>query len=139
MYRNILLPAALLMVIAIGTSGFFLFDCFHRQFETAWSPDKAYLGDIPSQRHLASCYMTGCPRVPLDHAFGCAWRKIIAGEIPRIPVGDNSAERKACSHLTSFEQKWVPDLEADIRNQMHRIKALRSPPAGTRTAASASL
>jgi hypothetical protein len=139
MYRGIFLPAALLMVIAIGTAGFLLFDCFHRQFEMTWSKDKAYTGDIPSQRHLASCYMTGCPRVPLDHAFSCAWRKIIAGEIPQVPIADNSAQRKACSHLSAFDEKWVPDLEADIRNQMHRIKALRSSPAGSRTAASASL
>jgi hypothetical protein len=139
MYRNIFLPAAFLMVIAIGTSGFFLFDCFHRQFEMNWSRDKAYTGDIPSQRHLASCYMTGCPRVPLDHAFSCAWRKIIAGEIPRISVGDASAEHKACGHLSAFDEKWVPDLEADIRYQMRRLKALRSSPGGSREAASASL
>jgi hypothetical protein len=139
MYRDIFLPAALLMVIAIGTSGFILFDCFHRQFEATWSRDKAYAGDVPSQRHLASCYMTGCPRVPVDHAFSCAWREIIAGEIPQESVGDSSAEHKACSHLSAFDQKWVPDLESDIRSQMRRIKASRSVPASAPAAGGRSL
>jgi hypothetical protein len=138
MYRDILLPAALLMVVAIGISGFLLFDCFHRQFGMTWSSDKAYTGDVPSQRHLASCYMTGCPRVPLDRAFSCAWRRIITAEIPRPLASDDSAEHTACSHLSAFDQKWVIDLETDIREQMRRIHATRSQSGGVLAAGTSS-
>jgi hypothetical protein len=139
MYRYVFLPGALLMMLAIGISGFLLFDCFHRKFEMTWSPDKAYTGDVPSQRLLASCYMTGCPRVPLDRAFGCAWREIIVGGIANPPAGDSLAEHTACSHLSAFERKWVPDLETDIRNQMLRIRVSRSLPESAVTASNAIL
>ena len=123
MFRQILIPGAIIIVCAIGASGFSLWDVFHRQFQAPWNPEQAYTRNIATQRRLASCYMTGCPKVPRDPAFGCAWRKIIMDE--RTPVIDVAAERKACSDLSSSDENWLTKLKADIRFQMREIRERR--------------
>jgi nitrogen fixation-related uncharacterized protein len=115
MFRNILIPGIALLMGAIGVFGFFLWDVVHRQFQKPWDPDRAYAGDTLTQRHLASCYMTGCAAVPRDPAFGCAWRTIIADEHePSIP-SDLSAEQKACGRVSPADRKWTQKIEANIR------------------------
>ena len=69
--------------------------------------------------------MTGCPKVPRDPAFGCAWRKIIMEERTSASVTDVSAARKACSDLSSSDENWLPKLKADIRFQMREIREKR--------------
>ncbi len=120
MFRQILIPGAIIIVCAIGASGFSLWDVFHRQFQAPWNPEQAYTGNIATQRRLASCYMTGCPKIPRDPAFGCAWRKIIMDERTPASVIDVAAERKACSDLSTSDKNWLPKLESDIRFQSVR-------------------
>lgn len=114
-FRNILIPGVALLMGAIGTFGFLLWDVVHRQFVKPWNPDQAYIGDTLTQRHLASCYMTGCAGVPRDPPFGCAWRTIIADERSPTPPSDLSAEQSACGHLSPADREWTEKIEADIR------------------------
>jgi hypothetical protein len=128
MFRNILAPGAILIACAVAAASFFIWRIYHQQFVSNWNPDQAYAGDVPAQRHLASCYMTGCPRVAHDPAFACAWRKIIAAEVKRLSPDDIKATRSACGRLSIADQKWVPRLDADIRVQMvrHEDRATQS-------------
>lgn len=114
-FRNILIPGVALLMGAIGIFGFLLWDVVHRQFVKPLNPDQAYIGDTFTQRHLASCYMTGCAGVPRDPAFGCAWRTIIADERSPTPPSDLSAEQRACGHLSPADREWTEKIEADIR------------------------
>ena len=122
MFRNILLPGAVLILVAMGVVSFSLWDLFHRQFAPDWSPNQAYDGDVAAQRHLAVCYMTGCTSVPRDPASACAWRHIIANERKYPSPADATAIDNACSHLSVFDRKWIQRLESDIRARMHRQK-----------------
>ena len=118
MFRYILTPGAIVMACVSGVFGLFLWATFHSKFEQSWSPDKAYTGDISAQRHLASCYATGCAEAPDDPALACAWRQIISNESRQSSPADLSAEHKACDHLTALDRKWVTSLDADIRLRM---------------------
>ena len=111
------------MLAVVVTFAFLLWSIFHLQFEKAWSHDQAYIGDTQAQRHLASCYSTGCAGVPQDRAFACAWRQIIVSEAAGPSMRDISAERNVCNHLSALDQKWVPKLEAD--NSLQEIKDKR--------------
>jgi hypothetical protein len=118
MFRYILIPGVAVLVGAMGVSSFLLWDVAHRQFQKPWNLDRAYTGDTLTQRHLASCYMTGCAGVPRDPAFGCAWRTIIADEHQPTPPNDLSAEQGACRHLSPADREWIQKLETDIRFRM---------------------
>ena len=118
MFRYILIPGVALLIGAMGVSSFLLWDVVHQQFQKPWDPDRAYFGDTLTQRHLASCYMMGCAGVPLDPAFGCAWRTIIAEEHAPTPPNDLSAEKRACGYLSPADREWTQKLEADIRLRM---------------------
>jgi hypothetical protein len=124
-FRLILVPGAIMILGAVAVCGFSLWDVFHRQFEAPWNPEKAYEGNIVAERRLASCYMIGCPKVPRDPAFGCAWRKIIVGTRTPPSVSDISAEQKACSRLSDSDESWLPKLEADIRFEIREIRERR--------------
>lgn len=125
MFRNILIPGVVLLMGAIGVFGFLLWDVVHRQFQKPWDPNRAYVGDTLTQRHLASCYMTGCAGVPRDPAFGCAWRVIIADEHEPTPLSDLSAEQKACGHLSPADREWTQKIEANIRFLISEVQYRR--------------
>ena len=125
MFRNILIPGVVLLMGAIGVFGFLLWDVVHRQFQKPWDPNRAYVGDTLTQRHLASCYMTGCAGVPRDPAFGCAWRVIIADEHEPTPLSDLSAEQKACGHLSPADREWTQKIEANSRFLISEVQYRR--------------
>ncbi len=102
MFRYIFLPGVILIACAMGGFGFLLWSLFDLQFNSNWRPDKAYRGNIMAQRHLATCYMTGCVRVPKDAAFACAWRKIISSEDKQLVPSDIVAVRHSCNRLSAF-------------------------------------
>jgi hypothetical protein len=124
-FRNILIPGVVLLMGAIGVFGFLLWDVVHRQFQKPWDPNRAYVGDTLTQRHLASCYMTGCTGVPRDPAFGCAWRVMIADEHEPTPPSDLSAEQKACGHLSPADREWTQKIEANIRFLINEVQYRR--------------
>ena len=118
MYRQIFLPAALLMTCLIVLCGYFLWDTYHRQFNSTWSAAQAYGGDVPAQRQLASCYATGCITVPHDAPFACAWREVILDELTHASPTDISGAHEVCSHLSDLQRQAVRTLKADIRLQI---------------------
>jgi hypothetical protein len=118
LFRQILLPGAILMGLSIGACGFGLWDLFHAQFSSSWNPSEAYGGDIAAQQRLASCYSSGCVTVPHDPDFACAWRTIIADEEKSNNSSNHIPDANGCSHLSPSARKTVSALVADIRRQM---------------------
>jgi hypothetical protein len=106
------------MGLSIGGCGFVLWDLFHAQFSSNWTPFEAYAGKITAQRRLASCYMSGCVTVPHDPALACAWRTIIVSEERRKFSSDVAGKNTACNHLSRSAQQAVPTLIADVRLQI---------------------
>lgn len=130
LFRYILLPGVIVIACAMGGFGFLLWSLFNIQFNSNWRPDQAYSGNIAAQRHLATCYTTGCARVPQDIAFACAWRKIISNEDKQ--ASDTVAARDMCSHLSASDQKWITSLEADIRSRMREDRERGIPQVDTK-------
>ena len=64
MFRYIFLPGVIVIACAMGGFGFLLWSLFNVQFNSNWRPDQAYSGDIAAQRHLATCYTSGCAEFP---------------------------------------------------------------------------
>jgi hypothetical protein len=118
LFRYIFLPGVILIAFAMAGLGFLLWSLFDVQFNSNWRPDQAYGGNIAAQRDLATCYSTGCARIPQDIAFACAWRKIISSEDKEPIPSDIVAARHTCSHLSASDQKWITSLESDIRSRM---------------------
>jgi hypothetical protein len=122
MIRHVLLPGAVLIACALAGVATSLWVLFHDQFQSNWRPDQAYAAEIPAQRRLAKCYMTGCRRVPRDPVFACAWRNIISNEDTKPSASDFSAVRQVCSHLSVSDRRWIVPLENDIRARMREDK-----------------
>ena len=118
MFRYIFLPGVIVIACAMGGFGFLLWSLFNVQFNSNWRPDQANSGDIAAQRHLATCYTSGCARVPQDNAFACAWWKIISSEDKEPVPRDIVAARQTCSHLSASDQKRITSLKSDIRSRM---------------------
>jgi hypothetical protein len=127
MFRQILLPGAILMALCIGGCSFALWDLFHAKFRSSWNPSEAYAGELTAQRRLASCYMTGCVTVPHDPALACAWRTIIADEEKRRFSKDVGANT-VCDYLSRSAWRTVPALVADIRLQMREYANIHLQP-----------
>ncbi len=119
---RVVLPGAILIACVIGGCAISLWVLFHSQFQSNWRPEQAFAGDVPAQRRLAKCYMTGCSGVPRDPAFGCAWRTIISDDEKQPSPSDLSAARQACSKLSASDRRWITTLESDIRSRMHEDK-----------------
>ena len=127
MFRYIFLPGVILIASAMAGFGFLLWSLFHLQFNSNWRPDQAYSGNIAAQRYLATCYTTGCARVPQDIAFACAWREIISSEDKQPVASDIAAARHTCSHLSASDQKWITSLESDIHSRMREDRRRKLP------------
>jgi hypothetical protein len=127
LFRNIFLPGVILIASAMAGFGFLLWSLFDVQFNSNWRPYQAYSGDIAAQRHLATCYMTGCASVPRDTAFACAWRKVISSEDQQPVTSDLVAVHNSCDHLSGSDKKWITSLEADIRSRMREDREREIP------------
>jgi hypothetical protein len=112
----------------MGACAFALWDIFHAQFDSTWSPDEAYAGNIEAQKRLASCYVSGCQTVPYDPAFSCAWRTIIANEEKRGSPSDITSANAACRNLSPSAREVVSTLVADIRQQIREDAEVRVQP-----------
>jgi hypothetical protein len=64
-------------------------------------------GDIPAQRQLANCYLSGCPGLASpDPALACAWHiVIVASGDPQITAADIEARKLACGNLQTEQQR----------------------------------
>ena len=122
MFRYVVLPGAVLMLVGIGAFSYSLWDIFHQQFMVVWNPVQAYDGDLETQRHLAMCYRTGCTSVPRDPASACAWRQIIATERKHASTADVTALHNACGHLSAVDRRLIKSLENDIQMKMREQK-----------------
>jgi hypothetical protein len=120
MIRLLLFPFAIVglvlaIVVPIAWTGY-----FHVQLRPNWNPDFAYTGDVETQRHLASCFTTGCPHIARSRVLACAWREIILEEsTPRSPDDEVAAEQ-ACKVLSTLDRALLASVESDIRSRLHR-------------------
>lgn len=95
MMRQIVLPITFLLACLVGGFGFFLWDEFHAHWHHDLTIENAYAGNLTSQRHLASCYATGCtPDFAVEPILACAWRQIITEETSPASRQDLSALHK---------------------------------------------
>ena len=128
MMRQIVVPSALLLGCLLGVFGFFLWD-FHTQRHPRWTVEEAYAGNLTAQRHVASCYTTGCPPdFALEPILACAWREIITEEIKPASQLDLSALRKARSRLSTTDRIVLNSAEEDIRFRMSRVHQTQRAP-----------
>lgn len=115
MIRLILVPGLAVVLIGMSAVGYGLWQF---RVHAAWTPRQAYSGNVAAERHLASCYRTGCSDVPPDADAACAWRHVIMDERKHPQPADIAASHAACRHLSASDQKWVEKDERDIRKRM---------------------
>ncbi len=128
MMRHIVVPAAVVLGSLLGVFGFFLWDEFHMQWHPSWTVEEAYAGDITAQRHLASCYATGCsPNFASEPILACAWWETITEETKPASQQDLSALNKACSQLPTTDRSVLSSAEYDIHLRMTN----QQPPTGS--------
>jgi hypothetical protein len=121
--RNVIVPGAVLIACCAGVIGFFLWKVYSPHWHTFTTiQQQDYPSDAAAQRRLATCYTTGCPSIPSDPAFACAWRQVIAAEHKPTPPADVTAMQSVCSRLSTFDRTFVRSVAADIRSHLSEDK-----------------
>ena len=114
-----MLPLAVICVM-IAAVGMLVWTGLYNLTHPNWHPGLAYAGDLNSQRHLASCYTTGCVNVPKSPLLACAWREIIVEELDAPTNLDIEEATATCRGLSESDRRAVAIAETDIRVQLHR-------------------
>lgn len=120
MFRLLMLPFAIVGLVLAVVAPLVWTGFFHDHIRPNWDPNLAYTGDLAIQRHLASCYLSGCPHVPRSPLLACAWREIILEEITAPSTDDFQAAEKTCGALSATDRSVLTSVEADIRSRLHR-------------------
>ena len=95
---------------------------FREQIRPSWSPEMTYSGDIEDQRHMASCYESGCHGMVATPILACAWREVILEETNRSLASDVAASDKACGQISADQNSILERAETDIRARLHSLK-----------------
>ncbi len=83
----------------------------------------ALKGDIPSQKHVASCYSHGgCPGYAPAPVIGCAWRQVIVNETGRAADAVREAE-EACRSVSPSLSRAVAEARYDIGSRIAEIRS----------------
>jgi hypothetical protein len=122
MLRNFAMPALVVGALSYLVLGYGGYRLLKPTSESQFEMEHAFEGDIPSQKHAATCYTQGhCIGFVQAPVIGCAWRQVIVDETGHDPAAEREAE-EACRAVSPTLSRAVAEAKRDIESRIAQVK-----------------
>ena len=122
MLKTFILPTLVVGALSYGVLGYGGYRLLMPSTETDLELQHALEGDIPAQKHTASCYSHGpCSGFAQAPVIGCAWRQVIAEETGHAADAEHELE-EACRDLGPSLAPVIADAKRDIESRLALAK-----------------